>query len=745
MKELKRWAILALVTFSLGGCVGGQRSGTSDEEALTAEADAAESGSTTSSGGDELGDFEGSDLDAAEEPAAAENAAASSGEAATEDEFSLDEPVQEQAAEAAPAPAEDELSLDEPVENTAQDSNFENPPAVAATEEPAQDELSLEPELIAEEPPPPPAIIEPEPAAPEPVAAPEPPPALEPQVSLAKITSLQYRANDTGGTLLIEADRPIEYKTRTNPELRQMVIEIPDAILPKKLQRPLNTKDIQGTIGAIDPYQNSGSNVARFVIQLRPGAPDPVIQQEGNAVMIVANPAPQDHQADMEQGETPINVDMTSSQVLASHSLDDYLSNNTKFYGKKISIEVANMDVTDALRFIMEESGVNMVVSDEVKGGVSLKLRQVPWDQALVVLLKAKSLGYTRQGSVLRIAPLEQLRKEEDEATKLAASRRTVEPLKVRVYPVSYAQVAEMEKKVASFLSERGKVVSDVRTNSLVVTDIADNLERVAQLVRSLDMQPPQVLIEGRIVEAKETFMRAVGLNWGVVAQPIDMGRGPSGPANLRPSLAINPVSNPSGSAILGLTLGTLDGLGDLRATLALNEQEDRVKVISSPRVVTMSNEPAKISQTTEVPIETVTQNGTTTQRTVSYKPLTLLLDVTPQVTAEGSVMMKVQVKREFAGARDVETKDFPINGREANTRVLVRNGETAVIGGIYQSDVREGETGVPWLRDVPYLGALFRGTTTDKDKMELVVFLTPRVLPAGRGGNAPADLKEDL
>lgn len=250
------------------------------------------------------------------------------------------------------------------------------------------------------------------------------------------------------------------------------------------------------------------------MIQLRDGAPDPVVQQEGNTVLIVANTTPEDYQATLTRGEEPVNADLNSGQVLASHSLDEYLANNTKFYGKKISIEVSNMDVSDAFRFITEESGVNMVLAEDVKGTVSLKLRQVPWDQALVVLMKAKSLGYTRQGNVLRIAPLDQLRKEEDEATKIALSRRTVEPLKVRVYPVSYAQVDDLEKKVQSFLSERGKVVVDKRTNSVIVTDMDDNLTRVGQLIQSLDLQPPQVLIEGRIVEAKESFLRSVGVNW---------------------------------------------------------------------------------------------------------------------------------------------------------------------------------------------------------------------------------------
>ncbi|HRO66615.1 MAG TPA: type IV pilus secretin PilQ, partial [Pseudobdellovibrionaceae bacterium] len=562
-----------------------------------------------------------------------------------------------------------------------------------------------------------------EPAAPV-ESEPAPSVAQSSSSSLSTITSVRYRANDTGGTVLIEANGPIAYTTRTNPELKQMIVEIPESILPKRLQRPLNTRDIQGTIGAIDPYQNSGSNVSRFVIQLRDGAPEPVVQQEGNTVLIVANTTPEDYQASLVRGEAPVNADLNSGQVLASHSLDEYLSNNTKFYGKKISIEVNNMDVGDAFRFITEESGVNMVLAEDVKGTVSLKLRQVPWDQALVVLMKAKSLGYTRQGNVLRIAPLDQLRKEEDEATKIALSRKTVEALKVRVYPVSYAQVdEELVKKIQNFLSERGKVVVDKRTSSVIVTDMEDNLTRVGQLIQSLDLQPPQVLIEGRIVEAKESFLREVGVNWGMNGGSFQMGTGPQGPIALRPSLGINPLTSTAGRAgTLGLVFGTLDGLGNLNATLALNEQEGRVRIISSPRILAMSNEKAKITQSTEVP--------------VTFKPLEMFLDVTPQITSDASVMMKVQMKRQFPGERDPSTGEFAVNTREADTRVLVKNGETAVIGGVYQSDESEGETGVPWLKEIPVVGALFRARSISREKTELLVFLTPRILSSGDRGN---------
>lgn len=735
MNQLLRWAMMACLTLSLGACAGGSRSG---GEGGMAEADVIEDefadfdspqapASPDAEGFDDFADFD-EDAGFSDPPAVASGtpAEATPPPAAGADEFDdfdFDEPA---------APAQAEASPTEPV--LPPDPSLEAPPTEtddfgmgdqAATPE----ESTLPPEPTMELPP----------APAETAAAPEPAPESDwTGGSTPTITSIQFKSNEAGGTLVIEANGPISHTTRSNPELGQMIVEVPNAILPKRLQRPLNTRDIQGSIGSIDAYQNSGSNVARFVIQLRPGAADPIVQQEGNTLLVVANTELEDYQTGMSRPEpSRPTADFASGEVLPSYSLDDFLMNNTKFYGRKISLEVSNMEIGEAFRFLTEESGVNMVVAEDVKGTVSLKLRQVPWDQALVVLMKAKNLGYTRQGNVLRIAPLEQLRREEEEAHKVAASRQKVEALQVKVYPVSYAQVADLEKKVQSFLTERGKVVADVRTNSLVVTDVQDTLIRVGQLVQSLDTQPPQVLIEGKIIEATETFLRTIGVNWRMSGSDINMGSSGGRPLNLRPSLAINPLASAAGSALnFGLNLGVLDGLGDLSATLALNEQESKIRILSSPRVVTMTNEAAKISQTNEVPVRQVTQNGTATQTSFTFKPLTLLLDVTPQITADASVIMKVNVKREFAGSRDPETGEFPVNGREANTRVLVQNGQTAVIGGIYQSDEATGETGVPGLRNLPVIGGLFRARTVDRAKTELLVFLTPRILAPGQSGN---------
>ncbi len=662
-----------------------------------------------------------------------------------EDEFN-------QANEGAPAIVQQEPVMP-PAEESLDDPFAETPIMDQASAAPAPEavpEPTFEPEQEF--------VPEPEIAAPTPIQEPEMAPVIEPpvptqnQAAPVRITDLKFKANENGGTVVVQATEPLTYSVRSNPDLHQFIIEVDNAILPDRLKRSLNTRDIRGAVGAIDAYQNPGSTTARFVIQMREGMGEPTVQPEGNSLLIIAGSidsrgstataANASNEGESYSEGVDNGSETMGDRILPSSSLTEYLVGNNKFYGKKISIETSNMDIRDALNFITEESGVNMVIAEEVRGNISLKLRQVPWDQALVMIMRAKKLGYTRQGNVLRIAPIIDLKMEEDDATKLAMARKNVEPLRVRMFPISYAKVDELEKKIKDFLGERGKAVGDMRTNALVVTDIEENLDRVAKLIASLDIQPAQVLIEGKIVEASENFTRKVGVQWGASGVPIGLGSGARGPINMTPSFSVNPGAGTGGNFNLNLSVGTLDIFGNLTAALALSETEDQVKVISSPRILTMSNEKADINQTTEVPVKQVTVTGNSTQETFQFKPLSLKLDVTPQVTADGSVIMKVGVMRQFKGA-DITSganTSFPVNSREANTRVLVKNGQTAVIGGIYQSDAADGDIGVPWFRELPVIGNLFKTKTVSKQKLELLIFLTPRIM--GRvdsGGSNPA------
>ncbi|MGE0632394.1 MAG: type IV pilus secretin PilQ, partial [Pseudobdellovibrionaceae bacterium] len=528
------------------------------------------------------------------------------------------------------------------------------------------------------------------------------------------------------------------FTTRQNAANNQFIIEIPDSHLPDSLKRPFNTKDFNGDIGSIDAYQNANSNITRIVVQLRPGAIEPTISQEGTSLLVMTQKPtttaetsevasePVSENVALEEQTQKTENEIAADQILSSRSLEAYLTNNQQFYGSPISIEMDDLELKQALKFIAEESGLNMVIDSGVGGAVSLKLRQVPWDQALVVILKSRQLGYVRQGNILRIATLADLQKEEKAVIDSTAARQTLAPLVVRLIPVSYAKVDDMEKQVKNFLTEkRGQVVADARTGSLVITDTDENIKRIEQVVKSLDIAPPQVLIEGKIVEASESFSREFGVNWGFNGRAQRVGDMGGRAINMRPSLGVNNSSTIAGRNLnAGFTLGTLDIFGDLSAALSLSENEQKVKVLSSPRIVALHNQQASIEQRTQLPITQATNVSGVVTTGVTYKDVTLNLKVTPQITADNSVIMALNVVREFASAKD-PTNNFSVNSRNASTTVIVRNGQTAVIGGIYQDDSTNSEDGVPWLRKIPILGGLFAATTTTNNKAELLIFLT--------------------
>ncbi len=553
---------------------------------------------------------------------------------------------------------------------------------------------------------------------------------IEQTLSNLQIKSIQYKANDAGGAILIQADGPVNFTTRNNPETNQLIVEIPGAQLPDRLKRPFNMRDINGAFGSLDPYQEKGSLVARFVVQLRSNVSDPVVVAEGNTLLIVADKnqiSTVTATAATGQVKTSDEI-LATDKILTSRSLQEFLADNSKFYGKKVSIETNSMSVRDALRFISEEGGVNMIIADNVTGNVSLKLRDIPWDQAFVIIMKSKNLGYIRQGNVLRVATLGELRTEEEATIKLVTDRIKIEPLVVKVFPINYAKVDDLAARVKEFLTERGKVVGDPRTNTVVITDIPQSIARVEQLIQSLDTQPPQVLIEGRIIEATDSFQRQIGINWSFSGAPQNLGTSGQGEVSIRPNLAITTGSASVGT--LGFQLGRLDIFGTISATLSLAELENKIRILASPRVVTLSNEKATISQNIQRPYLKVTTVNGVTSSSPEFKNLELLLDVTPQVTSDASVIMSIKVKRDLIG--EVVNGEASVESREANTKVMVKNGQTSVIGGVYQNDSTNSVTGVPWLKDIPVLGSLFRFSDTNTRRTELMIFITPRVVSAG-------------
>jgi type IV pilus assembly protein PilQ len=735
-------SLVVLLSFSLFACTSVD---TQDEESMVnMDQELSDVGQNSAEGSEELGaedfseDFGDSaatepSADAAGEPST--DTAANTAETPSGDEFNGDF-------------SDEDFSGEDFSEDEFGDATAQNAPAEKPVPEPAAPESSEDMFKPTDSG----APSAEEFAGPEAEPAPEAPivsPAPVTSGAVAQITNIRYKDSARGGELVIEGDSPLNYQTRFNPDTNQFIIEIPGASLPERLKRPYLMKEFpRARFGAVNAYQKTGSNTARIVVQLKKaGEAEPLVQVDGNSLSItpetsmmaettVETPPAEGAAEGAEVSEgAGFNSSGRDERILGARTLDEFLMGNNKFYGRPISIQIKDADIRDVLNFIADESGANIVIADDITSHVTIKLRQVPWDQALVTVMRANKLGYVRQGSVIRIAKLDALRDETNAARDIIKAQKDLRPVRVKVLPVSYARVEDMVTQFKDFFTkDKGSIIADIRTSSLIMTDDEEVLERVSRLVKELDVPPSQVMIEGKVVEAGENFIQNVGVNWGFSGTAINLGSGKFGDVNLSPNMNVRTVAPEAvtqGNYTLGLNIGTLDVLGDLSATLSLAETDNLLKVISSPRIVTMNKEKATIRQQTEqVTVVSVTDPSGTITRGVQRTPIVVQLVVTPQITNDANVILDVEVQREFAGALvDQVTNARAVNSRSAKTKIFVHNGQTAVIGGIYQSDSTETTTGIPLLKDIPVLGWLFKSRSKDLVKNELLIFLTPRIL----------------
>jgi type IV pilus assembly protein PilQ len=435
-----------------------------------------------------------------------------------------------------------------------------------------------------------------------------------------------------------------------------------------------------------------------------------------------------------------------------------------KYHGQRISMDFKDADLTNVFRIIAEVSNLNIITADDVKGKVSLRLVNVPWDQALDIVLRSKSLGAAQEGNVLRIAPLSSLRKEEQdrfdtqkqieqsrqEALNRAAEVKATQEAVFDTIPISYSKASELLAKIKPLGSKFGKLDSDDRTNVLIIRDLPAHIAEMKALVATLDTATPQVLIEARIVEVDTTFTRELGVQWGGAYRTTSGNKqygmtgvtdssGASVPgsavnaATTNPFTAANPIPTYAVNLPAAVGLGSGGGIAfgflkdNLRLDLSLTalESSGKGKIISSPKIVTTDNKEAIIEQGTQIPYSTVSASGTNVQ----FIDATLSLKVTPHITPDGRVSMKVDVKNDSQGDVAPGSNTPSINKKKATTDVLISDGETTVIGGILQITRNESTSGLPWLSKIPVLGILFRTDRNTTQNRELLIFITPRIL----------------
>ena len=437
------------------------------------------------------------------------------------------------------------------------------------------------------------------------------------------------------------------------------------------------------------------------------------------------------------------------------------LTQGVGYNGQKLSLNFQNIEVRSLLQVIADFTNFNIVTSDSVGGSVTLRLQDVPWDQALDIILQAKGLGLRKSGNVLWVAPKDEIAAKEKLDLESAAAVQGLEPVRTQSFQINYAKAAEIAAQLtaggggaassARILSFRGSVIAEPRTNQLFVTDIPSRLEQVQQLISKLDIAVRQVLIEARIVEATDTFGKSLGVKLG--GNDIRAQNGGDGGYQLGGSerIAFGATYNMAGIAAGGVTgiqdstpFVSLPAVGQngynpasfalsifnasanrfLNLELSALEADGKGKVVSSPRVVTADQVKALIEQGTELPYQVASASGATT---IAFRKANLKLEVTPQITPEGNIILDLDVAKDTVGQSTAA--GFAINTKHVKTQVLVENGGTVVIGGIFEEITSDSETKVPLLGDIPWLGNLFKTKVRISNKQEMLIFITPKMI----------------
>lgn len=583
------------------------------------------------------------------------------------------------------------------------------------------------------------------------------------------IRSVDFMNLDNKSRLQIGLDGQATYDV--NRQGNSVVLRVNKARIPSHLSRPFITSEFATAVEQILPRQEKEDVI--FDITMKQSTPYFVSQD--NKVLYMDFDIPEDIKKAVEPLKTVALNELPESALSAPPSQarktpyvkgispEPSIQGNIietdlspKYKGERISLDFQNADIHNILRIIADVSGLNIVTSDEIKGTITIRLKDVPWDQALDVILESKDLDKMAIGNVVRIAPADKIKAAQERQLASKKTTEQLEPLVTSVIPVNFAKASEIsgtvKGKEVGLLSERGNITAENRTNVIIIKDIRKSVDEVTAMVKRLDKPTPQVLISARIVQADTDFTRGLGVQWGgshrsqsnkynfgltgvnsstsannlfdVTAPP---GGTPTWTSNVvpAPSLAVNFPTNQA--AGFGVTLGRLGSTAtqlDLR--LDIGETTGSVNVLSRPKIVTMDNKKATIRQGEKYPYIVRDDEG---ELATELKDIDLVLEVTPRIAFDGSVNMEVSVKRNSLGSITNQLGDPSIAAREAVTEVLVRNGETTVIGGIIEEEEKKNVSQVPWLGDIPVVGWFFKGTTESKTKKELLIFITPQIL----------------
>ena len=506
------------------------------------------------------------------------------------------------------------------------------------------------------------------------------------------------------------------------------------------------TVDLQGTVlgkftdkiaidraGVLDitPVKDASTpDIARLDIALTVPADVEPIYEDNTLTLSFDNPESSDEPLAVMEEAAPQGEDLPEADNTPEETIPE-----KKYTGEKISIDFQDVDLTHVFRLIADISGYNIVVSPDVKGKFSMKLEDVPWDQALDIILRNYGLSKSIEANIIRIAPTAILAKEEEEIARVKESQEKSGNLVTRVYPINYADVKAMMQTIkdAKILTNRGFISVDERTTSIVIRDVDQKHQEYDKIISALDNPTPQVSINARIVEVTDNLTKELGIQWGALVKPTPQTQvgggllsGGLGDFTGKP-LAVNlPAAVGAGSGgTLGIGYISANALRALDIQLSAAESTGEGKVISSPRIVTMDNQKAVIRQGKKIPYETISQDGTKTE----FVDAALELIVVPHITPEGTILMKVEVKKNEADFSRTSNNVPTIDTNEVETLVLINDGDTLALGGIYKKNETQDNSAVPWLGDIPVLGWLFKKELNKNETTEILVFITPRIV----------------
>ena len=594
------------------------------------------------------------------------------------------------------------------------------------------------------------AVGEPTPSVPTAVAAPS-----------GKVTRVDLQSVRGRQRIVIGTSGRITYKVTEAADPLRLVMDISGAQIDPADARTLDLRQVTSSVSRLqaNQHQTAPNPVVRVVAELR-GPTRYDVQQTPTAIVVELIPP-----ARTAALPAPVAAAVAPSVAApaAPVAAPPAPPGSPPGAPGRLSMDFKDADINNLLRIIAEVSSMNVVAGGDVTGKVTVRLVNVEWQQALDVILKINNLGYEIDGNIIRVAPLAKLdaeRKARDDA-RTAAARATVtekqtqvqlEPLETEVVSVNYAKASDVVKNLDR-LKTTGRtdtsIAVDERTNNLIIKETKDTIAKMKQLLQQLDRPTAQVLIEARIVEASRSFSQSLGVEYGFATQAMiksgqnlrymtptsvftsNVGTALSYPTDTIP-LAISFPASGASPAGLGVTFGSLAGNMALGVRLSAAEQEGRVKTLSAPKVATLDNLEAEIRQGTQVPYTTVDSSGRTV---VAFQDAFIRMKVTPHITNDRRVSMKVEAERSFPGDRIDFAGGFAfkLEQRRASTNILVANGATIVIGGLMQTLDIEGGSGLPWLKNVPILGMLFKNQSINKEKFELLIFLTPTILEEPR------------